>query len=372
MSIINFIKNNVNTINNEFEINKSEVFEFKLLYKKPNEVLNFLFKGSGTYGNVFQVTNNTNETSTIPKGKSLVLKIMKRQNLNELDRTKEINQVINSSKNKYIIDKYVMNIHNVDMDNNLIFLEYIAGTTLDEHIKKTNLSNNELNIFFIKTLLSIKVFHNILKYSHRDIKAANIIYVPETGIMKCIDYGFICKLKDKNCKNKYEGTGKYIHPDMNKKYSTRKYNNVNFPDSISQDFFSTIILIFKIYIIYKKKQTGGVNQEKIYKNNHIINNPFVSNFNNTQKNMRRNNNLSLDSILINLLNKYENSFRSNKKNTNKKHRFESKFTLLQDLMKINENDIDNDIIKELVKIIKTFWDFQMNTFCINKKKKYFN
>ena len=37
-------------------------------------------------------------------------------------------------------------------------------------------------------------------------------------------------------------------------------------------------------------------------------------------------------------------------------------------MKINENNIDNDIIKELIKIIKTYWDFQMNTFCINKKK----
>ena len=61
-----------------------------------------------------------------------------------------------------------------------------------------------------------------MKYGHRDIKVQNIIYNPENGVMKCIDYGFICKLKDKKCKNRYQGTGKYIHPDMNKKYLTKK------------------------------------------------------------------------------------------------------------------------------------------------------
>ena len=163
MSIIKFIKNNIDNINEEFQINKSK--DFKFVYKKPNEVLNFIFKGSGTYGNVFQVTNNTNEVSVIPKGESLVLKIMKRKNLNELDKTKEIHKVINSSKNKYIIHKYIMNIHNVDMDNDLIFLEYLSGNTLDNYLNDTSITENELNIFFLKALLSIKVFHNILKYS---------------------------------------------------------------------------------------------------------------------------------------------------------------------------------------------------------------
>ena len=392
MTIIRFIKNNKDIINQEFEINKSK--DFKLVYKKPNEVLNFLFKGSGTFGNVFQVTNNTNETSIIQKGQSLVLKIMKRKHLEELEKTKKIQEVINSSKNKYIINKYVMNIHNVDMDNDLIFLEYIEGNTLEEYIKKTNLSDNELNIFFIKTLLSIKVFHNMLNYSHRDIKGKNIIYVPETGIMKCIDYGFICELNNKNCSNKYEGTGTYIHPDMNKKYSTRKYNNtIKFPDSIAQDFFSTIILLLKIYANHKKTQIGGSNQG----GRNISNKPMGNlpknmgnlpnnqtkfntrinlrnkklNLKNTRINLRKRNNLKLDNIIIDIIYKYDTSFRI-KKETNKKikikQRFESKFVLLQDLMKINENNIDNDIIKELIKIIKTYWDFQMNTFCINKKK----
>ena len=406
MTIIKFIKNNKDIINKEFEINNLE--EFKLVYKKPNEVLNFIFKGSGTFGNVFQVTNNTNETSIIPKGHSLVVKIMKRKRLYELDKTKKIQEVINSSKNKYIIDKYVMNIYNVDMDNDLIFLEYIEGNTLDEYIKKTNLSDNELNIFFIKTLLSIKVFHNMLNYSHRDIKGRNIIYVPETGIMKCIDYGFICKLNNKNCSNKYEGTGNYIHPDMNKKYSAHKYNNtIKFPDSIAQDFFSTIILLLKIYAIHKKTQIGGSNQGGRNISNKTMGNlpkpmgnlpkpmgnlpkPMGNlpnnqtkfntrinlrnkklNLKNTRINLRKSNNLKLDNILIDIIYKYDTSFRI-KKETNKKikikQRFESKFVLLQDLMKINENNIDNDIIKELIKIIKTYWDFQMNTFCINKKK----
>jgi len=397
MSIIKFIKNNIDNINEEFQINKSK--DFKFVYKKPNEVLNFIFKGSGTYGNVFQVTNNTNEVSVIPKGESLVLKIMKRKNLNELDKTKEIHKVINSSKNKYIIHKYIMNIHNVDMDNDLIFLEYLSGNTLDNYLNDTSITENELNIFFLKALLSIKVFHNILKYSHRDIKLQNIVYNPETGIMKCIDYGFISKLKDKKCKNKYQGTGKYTHPDMNKKYSTQKYNNtISFPDSISQDFFSTIILLFKIYIIYEKKKQKGGSMEKQNKpfmnkqSKNISSNIFLTTNNNrrkTRRNMNMNMNMNMNTgrnmntgmnigrnilknknnNLLNLLNQYDKSFKHKRERNNmKQQRFISKNKLLHSLVKLDENTIDNVVIREVIKLIKKYWDLKKNNFCINKKK----
>ena len=119
-------------------------------------------------------------------------------------------------------------------------------------------------ILYLRTLLSIKVLHNVLKFSHRDIKPLNIIYDKKLKILKCIDFGFICQLEDKNCKNRHQGTSKYVHTDMNKKYT--KYRNrekVNFPDSISQDLFSTIITLFKMYL--QIKQNGGNNLKNFTK-----------------------------------------------------------------------------------------------------------
>ena len=62
-----------------------------------------------------------------------------------------------------IINKYIMNIYDIDFNKNVIFLEYVDGYPLDDYIRKNKLSNSDLNLFFIKTLLSLKVLHNVLK-----------------------------------------------------------------------------------------------------------------------------------------------------------------------------------------------------------------
>ena len=247
MSLITFIKKNLKLISKRANEKNNRKKKFRIIYKEPEESLIFDYKGSGTFGDVFKVTNLTENTNEIPKGKSVVIKIMKRKN-SEPDRLLELSEIINNLKSKMIINKYIMNIYNIDFDKNVIFLEYVDGLPLDDYIRKNKLTNNELNIFFIKSLLSVKVMHNVLKYSHRDIKGPNIIYNPENGIMKCIDYGFICNLKNFKCVNRYEGTGKYIHPDMNRKYKTYKKNSsVIFPNAVSQDLFSLLMTIFKLY-----------------------------------------------------------------------------------------------------------------------------
>ena len=350
MSIIKFIKNNIDKIKEKLERNEKN-FNLKI---GRNGFLSFSFKGSGTYGNVLKVTNNTNINTEIPRGAYMTLKIMKIRS-DEPHKIEGLSTTIRSFKNKYIIDKYIINVLNVDLKENLIFLEYLEGNTIDEYLKNNYISQKELNLFLIKSLLCVKVFHNILKYGHRDIKVQNMIYNPENGIMKCIDYGFICKLKDKKCKNRYQGTGKYIHPDMNKKYLTKKRNN-NFilPDTISQDLFSLVIMMLKMYIYSEQNQHLETTSDS---------SSSLSN-NNLLKNTRK-----YDESLLDILNGYESKYKYKQEGSNKREiRYISKYNLLKKLSNYNESKINNIVIKELVKLIKKHWNFRVNNFCIDGKK----
>ena len=345
MSLIKFIKNNIDTIIQKLEkvLNENKD-DFTIVYK-PNEFLDFSFKGSGTYGNVLQVTNRTKNKKEVPIGKHMTLKIMKRRS-DEPYKIKELGNIINSIKNQYIINKYIIRVYNVDLKEDLIFLEYLEGNTIDGYLKENNLNEYQLSIYMIKALLCIKVFHNLLKYSHRDIKDKNMIYNPENGIMKCIDYGFVCKLRDKKCRNRYQGTGKYIHPEMNKKYVTKKLNNYDFdstlsmPDSIAQDLFSTIITILKLYYIYKKKKISDSTESSSESNE-----------------------------LFDLIIDYEKAQSQKYDYSNRRDvRYKSKSKLFNKIVLLDENNIDVIVVRELVKIIKLHWDFKLNNFSINGKK----
>nr|QDY52216.1 protein kinase domain protein [Mimiviridae sp. ChoanoV1] len=338
MSLITFIKNNLKLISKRANEKNNRKKKFRIIYKEPEESLIFDYKGSGTFGDVFKVTNLTENTEEIPKGKSVVIKIMKRKN-SEPDRLLELSEIINNLKSKMIINKYIMNIYDIDFDKNVIFLEYVDGLPLDDYTRKNKLTNNELNIFFIKSLLSVKVMHNVLKYSHRDIKGPNIIYNPENGIMKCIDYGFICNLKNFKCVNRYEGTGKYIHPDMNRKYKTYKKNSsVIFPNAISQDLFSLLMTIFKLYYISQNVKSIKSNSQ----------NDFFSIFRKYERNIR----------------KEKSKKNNNGRNKKSDIRFNSKNDFLMELMELDINNINNEIIKEIIKIFKKYWNFEKKDFYI--------
>ena len=89
MSIITFIKNNLKLISKRVNENNNRKKKFRIIYKEPEESLIFDYKGSGTFGDVFKVTNLTDETDEIPKGKSVVIKIMKKK-----QRTRKIKRII--------------------------------------------------------------------------------------------------------------------------------------------------------------------------------------------------------------------------------------------------------------------------------------
>ena len=343
MNIFELIKNNINKILNEIDQDKKEY----IYYLNDNEYLKFFFKGKGSFGDVYQVTNYTKHIQDIPKKNSIILKIIKNK-CDEYERCIKLKnkmEKITKKVKKFLVEKYTTKILSLQKINNieLIFLEYVDGYDLKSLLFDKKLNEDELGLLYLKCLISIKVFHKLLNYSHRDIKLNNFIYDKKNDNVKLIDYGFICNRKDKKCYNKYQGTAHYIHPYMNKKYSNHKLskknnsyntNNLNksftsnikskkifkYPNSISQDLFSSVIIFIKLLYIYN------------YKNN--INNDL-------QK----------------LLKKFNDS-------SNRENRYINKKKLILKLQKINTK-YNNSIIELIIGVLKNFWNIKKMDFSIN-------
>jgi len=419
MSLINYIKKNIRIIKNKIGNSPEKGLNFNLVYKNPDEYLAFEFIGSGSFGNIFKITNNTKNKNDLPIGKSISIKILKTP-IDETMKLKLLQDTIKKKcKNKYIMNKYIVKIINVDLKKQLIFMEYVEGETLESYIRNNNVLKNDMYLVYIRTLLSIKAFHNVLKFSHRDLKPLNILYDKNSKILKCIDFGFICQFEDRNCKNRHQGTSKYIHADMNKKYTKyKRRQKVNFPDSISQDLFSTIITLFKMYL-HASKQKGGNNFFNKNLTKKIPNNPLQQPINPLQQPInplqqpinplqqpinplqqsvnalqqpsnrievrmnklneknklksKKNNNIFIKKkdIVLELIYNFENELRKSYNNDNrveKEIRYKAKNNLFINIKNTNLDDVDDLIMKEIFKIIKKYWNFDLTTFSIDGKK----
>ena len=246
-------------------------------------------------------------------------------------------------------------------------MEYLDGLDLSDFLNdEEDIDEEFFYILVSKVLLSVMAFHQILKYSHRDLKLGNIFYNPADKNVKLIDFGFACAFNDYNCYNRYQGTSVYIHPKMNKKMLNNlngvgnlkgirsKKNNLNknkkslrklssnssndfssFPKPRSQDIFSLVIIIFKMY--------SFINYERNLTTEEIKLNELLKRlFSHSHKNLNRREKFSL---------------RYNKKN---------KF--FEKLKTIKAKNISNNLIKQLITIIQQNWNLTENNF-INSKKR---
>ena len=331
-----------------------------------NDKINFKFMGKGTFGIVLRVAF---------KKTFLIIKIMKVKN-DEPERCQKILKKINyltnspsekSKKKLELIEKYMTQIYSISENNTIemIFFEYLEGSNLKDYINEKYISQEELNLIFLKTLIGVKLFHKFLKLSHRDLKLENL-FIEENNNVKIIDYGFVCDRDDIECYNKYQGTSKYIHPRMNiklvrsrskkkiKEFSTTitKNNNsernnsfntrknkrtknksLNFPDSVSQDLFTLIIILLKLYYHNEKKQNSKRN--KIYQ----------------------------------IIDDFNRGFDSDKSSIKEKlSRYTNKKKLLKRLFTLEDDEYDNNAIFLVINILKNFWNFKSNQFEINGEK----
>ena len=363
--IISFCVKNIQEIWDKILQNKDDYDQIDFdLDINDTEKINFKFLGKGTFGIVLKVSL---------KKTLIIIKIMKIKN-DEPIRCKKILKKINylnnspSKKSKQkieLIEKYLTQIYSVNENKSIemIFLEYLDGFNLKDFINETYINQEELNTIFLKTLIGVRIFHKLLKLSHRDLKLENL-FIEKNNNIRLIDYGFVCDRDDIDCYNKYQGTSKYIHPRMNIKLvknksrknneittsitNTRKNNNLsintrknkrsvnrslNFPDSVSQDLFTLIIILLKLYYHNEKKQ--NTSRSNLYKVINDFNNGFGS---------------------------YTSSIKE------KLSRYENKKKLLKSLFELDDEEYENNVIFLVVNILKSFWNFRTNQFEINGKK----
>ena len=240
MKLLDIITRNINQIQeklNNFDKNTNNKLNFKIESSGSN--IEFSFLGSGTYGNVLRAKNNTNDNSVVQKGESIVVKVMKQQ-YDEPEKCKKLKKKIDDIKNSSyqfknlkldLINKYILQIIDVrrSHDIDIIFMEYIDGYDLKDYVKENKLDENKLNTIILQTLIAVRIFNKFLNASHRDLKLENLYYSKKNNCIKIIDFGFVCDNKDKDCLNRYQGTSKYIHMNMNKKHYKKKTlkNNIN-------------------------------------------------------------------------------------------------------------------------------------------------
>ena len=339
--LINFTTKNIIEIKKTFynlydEENEEHNKNIKF---KINNLVEFKYMGSGTYGDVLKVSY---------KDYSLILKILKRES-DEPKRCRKIKKKIEKfrmkgySKQIELINKYTTRIIDVRKvsDIDLIFLEFIDGYDLKDYIIENTLNYNDLDELCLQCIMAVRCFHKILGFSHRDLKLENLFFNSKTKRVQIIDYGFVCDREDKGCYNKYQGTGKYIHPQMNKRVAQKlskkknqkkiviktKKRKYDFPDSVSQDLFSLIIILFKIYYHNSSKTKRSISE------------------------------------VFQLINSYNKDFKHySNKYDDKKGRYFQKKKLLIKMKQIDSNNIKPYSLRVGVDIIKKYWNVRKNEF----------
>jgi predicted ATPase/GAF domain-containing protein/tRNA A-37 threonylcarbamoyl transferase component Bud32 len=151
-----------------------------------------------------------------PDNQPIILKILKENYPTpaELTRYKQEYEITRFLNAENVIKAYDLWRYKNTL---IMLLEDFGGQSLKLLISKNTFSLEEFLTIAIKTADSLAAIHaaNII---HKDINPANIVYNPETGQLKIIDFGISTRLSQENqtvCNiNQLEGTLAYIAPEQ--------------------------------------------------------------------------------------------------------------------------------------------------------------
>lgn len=367
-NILDFCYQKINYIVDKldmFILKSGADIEFVIPYSN-SEKLKFKYVGSGTYGNVLRVKNMTNEESIVPRGKYFIMKIMKSKH-DEPERCIQINRVKKRIKNQKkkkvdtkikleLIEKYTTSILDVKKGkrNDVVFLEFIPGYDLKDLVVVEVLNQLDIDLIFLMTLVSVRIFHKILRMSHRDLKLENLFFNQETKKVQILDYSFVCDKEDYDCYRRNQGTAKYIHPKQNKrtmlKYNRKRNNSVismvnsprtqkkiyNYPQSFSQDLYSCFIILLKLHYQHTKRNLSLLNDSNRW--------------------------------VYDIVEDYNNSFKKSKnKYEEKKARYQVKKKLFKKLLGLEEEQIFSPSIQVIIFILRKYWNNKKRDFVIDGK-----
>jgi serine/threonine protein kinase len=372
------ILENSSLIINEYKKNGKE-FTFKNIV--------FKFIGEGGFGIVFKATNdNLNYT----------VKIFKKSNPKEVNKCILLNEKIHNINPKFnkLVDKYITKIISISPKMDIVILDYAEGEDIKNYMEGNEINNEKFSILVCKMIITIRLFHKILKLSHRDIKPKNLIFDKKTMNLRLIDYGFVCEINDKECYSHYQGTSLYIHPGLNKN-AINSYNN-NYNNYYSENLDSTSIISnsksnkskfrFKFKSKSKSKsKKSRVNSSKskfsLKKSGHLLNTE-------TKKNIINSKSQDIFSLIItilfifshvintstynnsikNVVNDYKKSFKDLSGIDKYINRLENKNILLKTFKTLKSKKIKNQVIKCLINNFNKYWNFNKYTFT-NKSNK---
>ena len=348
--------------------------------------IEFKFIGEGGFGTVFKATNdNLNYT----------VKIFKKSNPKEVNKCVLLNEKIQNINPKFnkLVDKYITKVINISPKMDIIILDYAEGEDIKNYIEDNEINEEKFSILVCKMIIAIRLFHKILKLSHRDIKPKNIIYDKKTLNLRLIDYGFVCEVKDKECYSHYQGTSSYIHPSLNRNTINsynNNYNNYNSGNLNSTSIISNSKTRKSIKSRLKSKLKSKSKSKKLIKSraNNSWSKLSLKNTESRKKNIINSKSQDIFSLVITILfifsqvvntskynnsiktivNDYKNSFKDLNGQDKYINRLENKNFLIKTFRSLKSNKIRNPIIKCLIKNFNKYWNLNKYTF-MNKSNK---
>ena len=224
---------------------QSSIFCKPLESKKINRKIYYfpyLTLGKGSFGFVYYGVMK--ENNSCPYKMVAVKMIDSEINISELN--KEDQEIANLTllediqgvvKIHEVIEEREKNIHNPDrvFVKKYLILEFGNRGTLEDFVKKNNLSDLEIRHVFKKLVYALKGMHDH-KVMHRDIKPTNVIFADEFA--KFVDFGQSKELTQENELAKTKtGTDNYINPQI---LQGTKYN-------FKGDVFSLGVTLYFMY-----------------------------------------------------------------------------------------------------------------------------
>jgi predicted ATPase/GAF domain-containing protein/tRNA A-37 threonylcarbamoyl transferase component Bud32 len=196
----------------------------------------------------YKITEKVNEgrASVVYRGvdehnHSFILKVLKTDSTSqsEVEKLNSEYEIIKQIDSEGIIKVYgLKNTH----ENIVLILEDFKGISIKNYIKKINFFNVEAFLeIAIKIVESVEELHknNII---HKDLKPHNLLFNPETGQIKLIDFGSSSMItkeaQDVTLPNILRGTLKYISPEQT--------GRMNKPVDYRTDFYSLGITFYEM------------------------------------------------------------------------------------------------------------------------------
>ena len=258
-------------MDNYYELIIKELSNYKILRIREEDLSIIEQIGEGAQGKVFKGKFN---------GNLVAIKA-----LEEID-------LRNFAHESYILSKLdhkgIPKLHGIvfEPNKNISWVtDYINGVTLDKYIKKNNLSFNE-KLKITKNICDVLEYTHSLKVIHRDLKPENMIVDINNYDIYLIDFGIskLIQINEEDVNTRVMGTMSYMAPEIFYDCNENSDNQASFHYTSKTDVWSLGCIVSYLF--------SGIS-------------PWINKINSSNKQSKKLNEKSINSIIQNFLMKKE-------------------------------------------------------------------